>query len=97
VLSILAAEPETQDDEMVVYPNPATRQITVTLASTAPYGLLVRLADSRGVMVRTAVLQRDGKNKAAVLDLSGLAGGTFFVIVGDDKTQQFRVRRIQKQ
>ncbi|HLK97222.1 MAG TPA: T9SS type A sorting domain-containing protein, partial [Hymenobacter sp.] len=97
VLSILAAEPETQDDEMVVYPNPATRQITVTLASTTPYGLLVRLADSRGVTVRTAVLQRDGKNKAAVLDLSGLAGGTFFVIVGDDKTQQFRVRRIQKQ
>ncbi|MDB5240766.1 MAG: peptidase [Spirosoma sp.] len=96
VLTILAAEAEAPEDEILVYPNPATRQITVTVASTVPYAPTVRLADSRGITVRSAALQRDGKNRAAVLDLTGLAGGTFFVIIGDDQTQQIRVRRIQK-
>ena len=96
-LTILAAEPDPQADEIVVYPNPATRQVTVSVALMAPYAPTVRLTDGRGVTVRTAVFQRDGTNRLAVLDVADLPGGTFFVIVSDNPTQRVRVKRIRKQ
>lgn len=97
VLTILATEPDPQNDEIVVYPNPATRQVTVSVASSAPYAAPVRLMDSRGVTVRTAVLQRDGKSRSAVLNVADLPGGLFFVVVSNEQGQFVRVKRIQKQ
>ena len=96
-LTILAAEPDPQDDDIAVYPNPATRQVTVSVASSAPYAPTVRLTDSRGVTIRTAILRRDGKNRLALLDVADLPGGTFFVVVSDEQAQRVRVKRIRKQ
>ena len=96
VLTILATE-EPQDTELLVYPNPATRQVTVSVTAVAQYMPTVRLADARGTTVRTAVLQRDGKNMSTVLDVADLAGGIYFVIVSGDQNQGVRVKRIRKQ
>ena len=96
VLTILATE-EPQDSEFLVYPNPATRQVTISVTAVAQYMPTVRLTDARGTTVRTAVLQRDGKNMAAVLDVADLAGGIYFVIVSGDQNQGIRVKRIRKQ
>ena len=95
-LTILATEPDPPNDEIVVYPNPATRQVTVSVTSAA-YSSTVRLTDLRGVTVRTAVLRRDEKNRSAVLDVTDLAGGTFFVVVSDDQAQHVQVKRLHKQ
>jgi hypothetical protein len=96
VLAILANEPDPQEEEISVYPNPATRQVTVSVASSIPYASTIQLTDARGIPVRTATLQQDGKIRSAILPIADLPGGTFFVIVRDDRTQQVRVRRIYK-
>ncbi|GAB4049140.1 hypothetical protein GCM10028810_38300 [Spirosoma litoris] len=99
VLTILATEPLLSDDELAVYPNPATKQVTVSLAVSAslPKAPALRLTDIQGRTVQTGALQLDGKNYSTILDVSSLPGGTFFVVVGDDRTQSVRVKRIQKQ
>ena len=97
VLTILATELAPQDETISVYPNPATRQVTVSVAGVAPYSSTIRLTDVRGLTVSTAVLQRDGKNRSAELDVTNLPGGTFFVVVSDDQAQRVWVKRIYKQ
>ena len=97
-LTILATEP-TDDGDLSVYPNPATRQVTVSMAATSalPKPPAVRLTDVRGLTVRTATMQRDGKNYLTIFDVADLPGGTFFVVVEDDRAQSVRVKRIRKQ
>ena len=99
VLTILATEPGPDDDGLLVYPVPATRQITVTLTaeSVGAAPPMLRLTDVRGLTVQTATLLREGKIYSAVLDMADLPGGTFFVVVADDRTQRVRVKRIRKQ
>lgn len=98
-LSILANEPEPEDNVLSVFPNPATRQLTVTVTATAATKAVptVQLKDLRGLTVRTATLQRSGKAYSTVLDVADLPGGTFFVVVADEPTQTIRVKRIRKQ
>jgi hypothetical protein len=98
-LAILAAEPIVEDNSLSVYPNPATRQVTISLSSATAFQQLpsVRLTDLRGLTLRTATLQRDGKNYSIQFDITDLPGGTFFVIVSDEKTQSNWVKRIFKQ
>ena len=96
ILTILATEPNPQMDEIVVYPNPATRQITISVSSSTQYAATVRLTDARGVTVRTAQLRRDGSERTAVLDVADLPGGLFFVILSDEQMQHVRVQRIRK-
>jgi hypothetical protein len=98
-ITILATEPTADNLALTVYPNPTTRQITIelttpSLLSQAP---IVRLTNLNGQSIRTAVLERAGKTYSAVMDLTGLSGGTFFVVVEDDRTQAVRVKRITKQ
>ena len=98
-LTILAAEPEPTSDELLVYPNPVSRQLTVTV-STAPLGKtppVVRLTDLRGLTLRTATLQRDGKTYTTQMDVTDLPAGTYFVAEQDSQGQTIRVRRITKQ
>lgn len=97
LLTILATEPDPLDEEILVYPNPATRQLTVSVASPGPYAPTLRLTDVRGVTVRRAVLQRDGLNRSAVLDVGDLPAGPFFVVITDERTQRVRTKRIRKQ
>jgi hypothetical protein len=99
-VAILAAEPVLQDDGVLsVYPNPATQRVTVSLTATGPSSQIptLRLTDLRGATIRTATLQWDGKNYTTKLDVSDLPGGTFFVVVSDDRTTGVRVKRIHKQ
>lgn len=95
-LTILATEP-TDDGELSVYPNPATRQITVSMEATSPKAPAVRLTDVRGMTVRTATMQREGKKYSTIFDVTDLAGGTFFVVVEGNDGQGARVKRIRKQ
>ena len=98
-LAILATEPVAEDVEVMVYPNPATRQITVSLTGATSFlqPPTVQLTDLRGLIVRTATLQRDGKNYSANLEIGDLPGGTFFVVITDDRAQRIRVKRVSKQ
>ncbi|WP_460941318.1 GEVED domain-containing protein [Spirosoma humi] len=98
-LTILATEPTTDDGELNVYPNPATRQVTVSLSASLalPKSPSVRLTNLNGQTVRTGTLLRDGKNYLTTFDVADLPGGTFFVVVEDDRTQSVRVKRIRKQ
>lgn len=98
-LTILATEPIVDDGNLSVYPNPAIRQVTVSLAASLalPKPPVVRLTNLNGQTVRTGTLSRDGKNYSTSLDIVDLPGGTFFVVVEDDQTQSVRVKRIRKQ
>lgn len=98
-LAILATEPVTDDGSLSVYPNPATRQLTVSLAASLAMSKspVVRLTNLTGQTVRTGTLSRDGKNYSILFDVADLPGGTFFVVVEDDQTQSVRVKRIRKQ
>lgn len=98
-LTILATEPDPVDETLAVYPNPATQQITVSLpVTTSLQGTpTLRLTDLRGLTIRTATLQRNGKTYSTVLDVTDLPGGAFFVIIDDEKTQRINVKRIRKQ
>jgi hypothetical protein len=98
-LVILATEPVVDANTLNVYPIPATRQLTISLASATTFQSLptVRLTDLRGLTIQTATLQRNGKEYSVQLDVTDLPGGTFFVVVTDDKTQTSWVRRIRKQ
>lgn len=98
-LTILANEPTTDDGTLSVYPNPASRQVMISMPSTLalPRSPAVRLTNLSGQTVRTGVLLRDGKNYSTIFDVADLPGGTFFVVVEDDQTQSVRVKRIHKQ
>lgn len=98
-LTILAAEPTVADNILSVYPNPTTSQVTVSLSSANAFKQMptVHLTDLKGATVLIKALQQDGKNYSTVLDVSTLPGGTFFVVIKDDETQNVWVRRISKQ
>jgi hypothetical protein len=97
-LTILATEPTATDGDLSVYPNPATRQVTILMAvsSTSQKPPTVRLTDVRGLTVRNATMQRDGKNYSIIFYVADLPGGTFFVVVEDDQGQRVQVKRIRK-
>ncbi|MVM30744.1 S8 family serine peptidase [Spirosoma sp. HMF4905] len=99
VLTILATEPVLSDDDLLVYPNPVTRQLTVSVAVSSSLSKppALRLTDIQGRTIRNATLQLDGKNYSTVVDVGNLPGGTFFVVVEDERTQNVRVKRIHKQ
>lgn len=97
-LTILATEPEPTGTDLLVYPNPATRQITVSVTATiASQPPTVRLTDLRGIALRTATMQRDGKLYSTVLDVSDLPGGTFIVIMQDAQRAIIQTKRVRKQ
>lgn len=56
-LTILATEPTLADGDLSVYPNPATRQVTVWVGqpSTSLKPPVVRLTDARGLTVRSTL------------------------------------------
>ena len=98
ILTILATEPTTSDEDMSVYPNPVTKLLTVSVpVTTSPLQVpTFRITDLNGSTLYTATLERAGKIYSSVVDVSSLPGGTFFVIVSDERTQQVRVKRIYK-
>ncbi|WP_460984333.1 S8 family serine peptidase [Spirosoma fluminis] len=98
-VAILANEPTTDDDLLTVYPNPTTRQLTISVpVSSLITGATptIRLTDLRGLPIRTALLQREGQTYSTVMDVADLPGGTFFVVIEDDRSQTVRVKRIRK-
>ncbi|CCH56161.1 peptidase S8 and S53 subtilisin kexin sedolisin [Fibrisoma limi BUZ 3] len=98
-LAILATEPDPDSGSLTVYPNPAINQVTVTFLTQAALKQppTVQLIDSRGSLIRTAPLQRDGKAYSAQLPVADLPGGTFFVTVRTAPDQPLQVKRLRKQ
>lgn len=98
-LTILATEPLAADGSLSVYPNPATKQVTVSLSPTNSLSQLptVKLLNIQGNTMMSGQLQVDGKNYSTTLDVGSLPGGTFFVVVEEGQTQSVQVKRIQKQ
>ncbi len=98
VLTILATEPTTSDEDITVYPNPATKILTIAVPVTTPLLQLptFRLTDLNGNTLYMATLERTGKIYSAVVDVSNLPGGTYFVVVADERMQNIRVKRIDK-
>jgi hypothetical protein len=98
VLTILATEPTTSDEDITVYPNPVTKLLPISIPATTSLLQLptFRLTDLNGSTLYTATLERAGKIYSAVVDVSSLPGGTFFVVVGDERMQRVRVKRIYK-
>lgn len=98
-VTILATEPILNDSTLRVYPNPTTRQVTVSLPATSSIQgtPTLRLLDLRGLTIRTATLQRDGQTYSAILDVADLPGGAFLVVIEDGKSQRIGVKRLRKQ
>ncbi|RYC67299.1 S8 family serine peptidase [Spirosoma sordidisoli] len=97
VLTILAEEPTLDDLSIQAYPNPVTRQLTVSVSAEGLTTPRLRLTDGRGLTVRSAPLQRDGNRFRSILEMGDLPGGTFFVVVDNGPDQRVRVKRISKQ
>ncbi|WP_018620235.1 GEVED domain-containing protein [Spirosoma luteum] len=98
VLTILATEPTTSDEDITVYPNPATKLLTISIPATVSFlqPPTFQLTDLNGRTLHTATLERTGKIYSAVVDVSSLPGGTFFVVITDERMQRVRVKRIYK-
>ncbi|WP_080059265.1 S8 family serine peptidase [Spirosoma aerolatum] len=97
VITILATEPASTEERLSVYPNPANKELTISwTVASLPQLPTFQLTDLQGRIVRRATLQKDGKSYSAVVDVSDLPDGTFFVVVEDDRTQSVQVKRIRK-
>lgn len=95
-VTILATEPLVADDLFRIYPNPATKQITVEAAAGSGPAPTLQLIDARGIVVNTSAMAVSGKIVTATVDVSTLPGGVFFVQLLDDSNQAIRVKRFSK-
>ncbi|MBO0929934.1 S8 family serine peptidase [Fibrella aquatilis] len=92
---ILATEPANASFR--VYPNPAQQRLTVDLDGTAvTVQPSVTLYDARGTRLSQQPMDRWLSGWRAMLDVSSLPAGTFFVQVVDDPTQPPKVKTIVK-
>lgn len=98
-LTILADEPLSSIGELLVYPNPASRQVTIKLTTDAALKTLptARLVDLQGRTLRVATLQRSGTLYTSEVDVSALSAGTVIVIITDDQNRTLGVQRLTKQ
>ncbi len=96
-VSILATEPVVADDLFRIYPNPATKLITVEAAAGDGPVPTLQLIDARGALLHTTTMQLSGKIVTATVDVSAFSGGTFFVRLSGDPAQAVRVKRFSKQ
>ncbi|PRY40962.1 putative secreted protein (Por secretion system target) [Spirosoma oryzae] len=98
-LTILADEPLSSIGELLVYPNPASRQVTIKLTTDAALKTLptARLVDLQGRTLRLATLQRSGTIYTSEVDVSALSAGTVIVIITDDQNRTLGVQRLTKQ
>jgi hypothetical protein len=98
LVTILATEDEPDNNFLVVYPNPTQDLVTVEVAltSTNPQPPTISLTDLRGIVLRTAPMQRDGKKFTAILSVADLPGGTFFVVISATDAENTRRRRLIK-
>lgn len=64
---------ETGQEQLLIYPNPATDHITITMSGGGPSH--TQIYDSQGRIVATQV----GLGKTAVVDVRHLSSGTYFI------------------
>jgi hypothetical protein len=75
------AEAADLSERVLVYPNPATRQVTVAMQGKVAAGTQVELWDVRGRMLRRTALTPKAIGASVVIPLNGLATGSYFVRV----------------
>lgn len=87
--------PVVSKAQLLVAPNPVSRQLTISFVPESFKNRLYRsqLLDARGLMVRSAVLNRTNTSYSATLDISTLPSGLFFVLIQDEQGQT--VQRIK--
>lgn len=76
--------------ELLVYPNPASQDITVFMADNQDYNLNILSLD--GSLIRSEGVFRDN----ATLDISGLAEGLYFVEITNQETNEKTVQKFTK-
>lgn len=98
-LTILAAEPTSAAGELLVYPNPATKLVTIKLSTDAMLKVLptARLVNLQGRTLLSATLQRSGTVYSSEVDVSTLPAGTILVIITDEQNNTLGVQRLTKQ
>ncbi|MBL0128846.1 MAG: T9SS type A sorting domain-containing protein [Flavobacteriales bacterium] len=68
---------QAADASFTLFPNPATDQVTIQLASITNGSEVVRILDAQGRLVRTERI-----NTRAVIDVSAFDAGIYFLQVG---------------
>jgi hypothetical protein len=98
-LTILAAEPTASAGELLVYPNPATKLVTIKLSTDATMKALptAQLIDIQGRTLKSSPLQRSGTIYMSEIDVSTLPAGMMFIIVTDEQNRTLGVQRITRQ
>ena len=67
-------------DEIKIYPNPATDNLLINIASNVPESMQITIFDQLGRIIRTSNLNYDG-NSTINLDVSALQNGVYMVSV----------------
>ncbi|WP_254448752.1 S8 family serine peptidase [Spirosoma rhododendri] len=98
-LTILAAEPTSAAGELLVYPNPASKLVTIKLSTDATLKTLptAQLVDLQGRTLKAVTLQRSGTIYMSEVDVSTLPAGMVFVIVTDEQNRTLGIQRMTKQ
>ena len=81
--------PQNEDNEMFLYPNPATEEVYVLL-NTVAGEYTMDVVDMKGRIVKTKILAVGDERTPLVLDISDLARGTYFVKISNGETKAVR-------
>ncbi|MEQ8702785.1 MAG: SdrD B-like domain-containing protein [Phaeodactylibacter sp.] len=81
-------------DEVVLFPNPATHQVTVSLAEPFGRGDVLELFNAQGQILQRQYIQTN--DTQLDLDLSGLPAGPYFVRLRDGQTKWELLRFVKE-
>lgn len=99
-LDVITAQnpPLVSGPGLTVSPNPASRQVTIAFVPESVKNRTYRsvLVDTRGLVLRSAVLTRTATDYSGVLDVSTLPAGLFFILIQDEQGQTVRRGKLLK-
>ncbi|MFC5410630.1 S8 family serine peptidase [Larkinella bovis] len=91
--------PPGSGTQLRVFPNPAFRRVTIEFVPESAQNRLYRsvLVDARGLVLRSAVLQRTNNGYSVILDVSTFPAGLFFILIQNEQGQTLQGRKLLKQ
>ncbi|MEE4178557.1 MAG: S8 family serine peptidase [Bacteroides sp.] len=72
--------PESTEDGLVIYPNPASSKVNVSFFNPDATPAFIRIIDQRGQVVRSENVQETG-SLTREMDLSGIKAGLYYLMV----------------